>query len=271
MLKEKSEHNDSVFLVVKHHTICQESKEPREGWRPVPVTNPRTGENITKYIRAYDGVTGYINKLEWYDRTDEQSGARFIGYKIHMSDGDQSVVLDLPFRSMGYRVFMKIAENLDYGKQVEFAAWHDRKEDRTAFLARQDGASIKHRYTVSNPGECPPPVKNDLTGKWDFSAQEVWLKQQIDAEVVPVVEQWAAYRAANAPKVEAAPAPAPAPTPADDRRAAFETQAPRPQTASSAPKPQGPPRAQSAPRPVAPPPMSDPYEGGQFGDESVPF
>lgn len=252
MLKEKSEHNDSVFLVVKHHTICQESKEPREGWRPVPVTNPRTGENITKYIRPYDSVTGYIDKLEWYDRKDEQSGARFIGYKIHMSDGDQSAVLDLPFRSMGYRVFMKIAENLDYSKPVEFSAWHDRKDDRTAFLARQGGVSIKHRYTVSSPGECPPPVLNDLTRKWDFSTQEVWLKNRIDSAVVPEVEHRAAHRAANAPKAEAPPAPAPV----DDRRAAFEAQAPRAQAAPS--------------RPAPPPPPSDPYEGGQF-DDSVPF
>ena len=265
MLKEKSEHNGSVFLVVKHHTICQESKEPREGWREISVYNPSTGQNQPKWIYPYDGVSGHIDKLEWYDRTDEQSGQRFLGYKLHMSDNGESVVLDLPFRSMGYRVFMKIAENIDYGKPVEFAAWHDRKDDRTAFLARQDGVSIKHRYTVANPGDCPPPVKNDLTGKWDFSAQEVWLKQQIDAEVVPVVEQWAAYRAANPPKAEAA-APA---LPVDERKAAVAAQAP-PTSPKAAPKPQGPPQSRGASRPV-PPPVSDPYEGGQFNDESVPF
>lgn len=275
MFKEKSEHSDSVFLVVKHHTICRESKEPRDGWRPVSVTNPRTGESITKYIYAYDSVSGFVDKIEWYDRTDEQSGARFIGYKIHMSDGDQSAILDLPFRSMGYRVFMKIAENLDYGKPVEFSAWYDRKEDRTAFLARQDGTSVKHRYTVSNPGDCPPPVKNDLTGKWDFSAQEVWLKDRIDREVVPVVEQWAEYRAANAPTVEEAPLAHMSEhtvqfTEEDKRRAAMAAQAPRPSAPPAAPKPQGPPRPAALPRPSAPPPQDDPYAGGTFSDD-IPF
>lgn len=269
MLKEKSERNNSVFLVVKHGCICQESKEYREGWRETEVYNPSTKETQIKWIRPYDSVSGHIDKVEWYSRSDEKSGKTFSGYSLVLVDGEESAVLDLPFGSIPYQIFTKIAENISYGEPVEFAAWHDRKKDKLAFGAKQGDKWIKHRYTVADPGECPPPVQHGVTGKWDFSAQEVWLKERIDAEVVPVVEQWAAYRAANAPKVEAAPAPAPAPT--EERRAAFEAQAPRPQPAPAAPKPQGPPRAQAAPaRPAPPPPPSDPYEGGQF-DDSVPF
>ena len=261
MLKEKSEHNGTTFLVVKHHTLCQESREPREGWKEITVTNPKTGETKPKWIYPYDSVSGYIDKIEWYDRTDDASGTRFIGYKIHMSDNGELAVLDLPFRSAGYRVFMKIAENLDYGKPVEFAAWYSRKDDSTAFIVRQDDVPLKHRYTVANPGDCPPPVQNPVTKKWDFSAQEVWLKNKIDAEVVPIAEQWATYRAAQAPVTK------PQPVPAQDERqvqhaAAVAFQSPR--------GPQGPRGPVAAPKaqPLAPP--SDPYEGGTF-DDSVPF
>lgn len=256
MLKERSEHSDKVFLVVKHNCICQESKEPREGWRETPVYNPSTEETQIKWIRPYDRVSGHIDKIEWYSRDDEKSGKTFMGYSIHITDGDEAAVLDLPFGSTAYRVFSKIAENINYGEPVEFAAWRDRKTDKLAFGAKQGDTWIKHRYTAANPGECPEPTQNPITKKWDFSAQELWLKERIDTLVAPIVDEWAAYRNANKPQPAPQPEPEPEAPPArvEQHKAAISAQAP------SAP-----------PRPQAPPVAGPPKRPALVDDSSVPF
>ena len=198
MLKEKNEHSNT-FLVVKHHSICMESKEYREGWIQISPINPRTGEPVTKYIKPFDSVSGFVNQVEWYDRTSDSSDTRFVGYKLHIQDGDEEYILDLPYKSIGYQYFTKSAENINWNLPIEFSAWHNKKEDRTAFCARQNGETIKHKYTMANPGECPAPIQRKAVGgtvKWDFTDQEVWLKERIDRLIVPAVAKAAQNRAA---------------------------------------------------------------------------
>lgn len=178
-LQEKN--SDGVFLQIKHHCICQESRSPREGFVPIDVKNVRTGETITKYIKRYKGVEALIKKIEWYDR--EYDGTRFMGWKLLLDANGTICTLDFPFESrMGDR-FMKTAENIDFSRPVEFSAWKG-PDDRTALTIKQAGQNVSQKYTKDNPGECPVPVKG-FNGKWNFDKQKEFLHKRMLDVVIP--------------------------------------------------------------------------------------
>lgn len=194
-LQEKTETN-AVFLVVKHHSICQESKTEREGFRPVDVKNPRTDEIITKYVKQYKAVEGYVDRIEWYD-TEERYDTRYLGWKIHLNADGTPAVLDLPFSSRACSRFMRLVENLDFNRPVEFTAWYDNKSDATAFNVKQNGKSVPQLYTRENPGDCPPPTKN-FQGKWNFDAPNEFLHRRMMEVVIPAVDEARELREAGA-------------------------------------------------------------------------
>lgn len=179
-LQERTGGN-GIFLAIKHHDIVQESKRERDGFEPINITL-RSGEVITKYIKRYSGVEAMITKIEWYDR--EYGGRHYKGWKIYLDADGTPCVLDLDFNSRHATRFMKLAENLDFSKPVQFSAWHDTKDDVTAFNVKQDGASVRQKYTMDNPGACPPP-KERMGGKLDFGDQEDFLFNQMMRVVIP--------------------------------------------------------------------------------------
>lgn len=189
-LKEKTE-NNTAFLLIKHHSLVLESKEPKEGYEPVEVTNPRTNEQIIKFIKRYAAVDGMIRKIEWYDTNDKYQ-TRFMGIKIHIRDNGDHFQLDLPFNTRAYDSFTKLAENIDYSKPVEFSVWHDRKTDSTAFAVKQDGVPVKWKYTRENMGDCPGAKQSKL-GKWNFDDQREWLLDNLLNVVIPHVDSLNAF------------------------------------------------------------------------------
>lgn len=184
-LQERTSGN-GIFLVIKHHSIVQESKNEREGFEPVVVKNPRTNQTVTKYIKKYAGVEAMIKKIEWYD-TEQKYEQRYRGWKLFLDANGTDCVLDISFNSRQASRLMKLAENLDFSKPVEFSAWYDKKNDSTAFNVKQDGVSVPQKYTRANPGNCPPP-KEKFGGKWDYSDQEEFLYNQMVNVVIPKVE-----------------------------------------------------------------------------------
>jgi len=190
-LQTKTDSN-VVFLAVKHTSLVQESKGPREGFEKIEVENPRTREKVEKYIKRYSAVEGMVTKIEWYD-TEQKYENRYQGWKIHMDAKDVPVVLDLPFASIPASRFMKLAENIDWTKPVEFRAWKDHKGDKTAFWVGQGNESVPQKYTRDNPGDCPPPVQN-FKGDWKYDAQVEFLFKQMNDVVIPAVQKANAWR-----------------------------------------------------------------------------
>lgn len=189
-LHERSE-NNTIYLEVRYHSICRTSKNAQPGFLEMSGTNPRTKEPYTKYYKPYDGVDGFVRKVEWYDRTDDK-GNRYVGYKVHIDSDGQPVVLDLALKTRAYDVFMLVAPNIDWTKRVHFSAWHDRKEDTTAFLIRQPdrtGPAVKRAFTKDNPGDMPPAEFDDFEKKWNFTNQRRWLKRNFDTNVLPRIAE----------------------------------------------------------------------------------
>lgn len=179
-----------LFFQIKHNTICEESRIERDGFRPVEVKNPRTDELIIKFIKPYKVIEAMVTKIEWRD-TEQQFDQRYLSWKIFLNANGKIGVLEIPFQSRASSRFMKLAENIDFSKPVEFRAWKDHKTDSTAFFVGQDGESVSQKYTKDNPGACPPP-KQSFAGKWNFDDQMEFLHKRMLDVVIPKVEAVAA-------------------------------------------------------------------------------
>lgn len=173
------------FFVIKHNSICEESSKEKPGFAPVEVMNPRSHEVTIKFIKKYDALEAMVTKIEWRDTGDKYE-QRYMSWKIYLDTGEDKGVLEFPFESRVSSRFMKLAENLDFTKPVEFRAWRG-NDDKTAFIVRQDEQSIPQKYTKENPGECPPP-KEKLGGKWNFDDQMLFLHERMMNVVIPRVE-----------------------------------------------------------------------------------
>ncbi len=182
--QQRSE-SSGKFFVVKHNCICEESSKEREGFEPVEVMNPQTKEVSIKFIKRYSTLEAMVTKIEWRD-TEQQYDQRYMSWKIHLNADGETGVLELPFNSRVGSRFMKLAENINFSKPVEFRAWRDTKTDSTAFLVAQDGESVKQKYTRDNPGACPEPVQK-FGGKWNFDDQTEFLHGQMMNVVIPKV------------------------------------------------------------------------------------
>src|SRR5258708_4955007 len=130
---------DTIYLMVKYHCICAVSKKPREGFEAIKDVDVSTGEEITKYIKRYD-IEGIVQKIEWRD-TKQQYQNRFMSWRIQIDANGVPVVLEIPWKSAPSDRFMKLAENIDFTKPVEFRAWKDTKgkTDKTGFAVFQEG------------------------------------------------------------------------------------------------------------------------------------
>lgn len=182
--QQKTESN-GMFFTVKHNSIVRESKTPQEGFEAVTTLNPRTGEEIIKYIQRYNTIEALITKIEWYD-TEQRYDFRYRGWKVHLDAEGKHGVLDIPFSSRTASRFMKLAENIEFTKPVEFRAWKDSRSDSTAFFVGQEGQSVPQKYTRDSPGECPPPVEK-FGGKWSYDDQEEFLYNRMVNVVIPRV------------------------------------------------------------------------------------
>lgn len=189
----------ALYFSVKHHGIVEESKREREGFTPIEVTVQRTGETVTKFIKRYKAIEGFVRKIEYRD--SEFDGLKFQSWKIHLVDDEGKLgILDLLLNSNPGSRFMKLAENLDFTKPVEFSAWHDTKDDKTAFIVRQDEQSVPQKYTRENPGDCPEPTQRGRQGKWDYTEQEDFLYDRMINVVIPAVDAAEATRSIGQPK-----------------------------------------------------------------------
>lgn len=200
---EKTNRANLIFTV-KYHSICEVSRKEREGFEEIKVPDVSTGEEITKFIRRYDALEAMVTNIEWRD-TKQQYETRFQSWRIHLLNAERiPAVLEIPFKTNACDRFMKLAENIDFSRPVEFRAWCDTtgKKDKTAFYVGQrvhendeKSVSVPQKYTRENMGECPEAVEG-IDG-WNYSAQLRYLHSQMMNVVIPRVQAAAAMAPQN--------------------------------------------------------------------------
>jgi hypothetical protein len=187
---EKASSSGLTYLVIKHGSICEESRKPREGWEPVEVEDKTSGDKQTKYICRYRAVEGLICDIVWYD-TKDKFKTRFQGWKVYINADGTGCVLDFPLDSPVGRRFMKTIRNIDISEPVRFSAWKG-DNDKIALSIKQHDEKVAQFYTRENegePGGCPKPVQDPVTEKWDYSGQRAFLFTMMRDMVLPHVQE----------------------------------------------------------------------------------
>lgn len=215
---------NTIYLVIKHGCLCQESKIMRDGYDPIELADrDNPGVTYFKYIKPWAGVEAMVADIKFRDEV--YGGIPYISWRIHLQADGPPMVLDLPLNSNVGDRFMRTAENIDFTKPVEFRAWQERDSKKIAIMIAQDGKNVPQLYTKDHPGDCPP-ARQRFDKTWDFEAQKEFLYQRMIEVVIPRVH------AANGTTAEAAPA---SEHPADPFVPQSRTESPQERPQSSAP------------------------------------
>lgn len=197
---------------IKHFGVSHTVDHEEPGYERMEVFNPGLGKPEIKYVQKFDAIEGIVIDAEWYDRTDNNSNQRYVGYLLTIDVDEEIINLDFPYGRPAYRMLVRHGPNVDWSKRIRLSAWKTKnKQDKDThgvciWQAGPDGkdVAIKSKHTVENPNGCPSAVQNKVTGKWDFSAAEVWLKEQFDKVCVPKIKATGAKHTATQPAAKAA-------------------------------------------------------------------
>ena len=195
-LTKRSESN-TVFLQAKHYCLWQELKQPVEGCDHVEVKNPKTDVVSTKHGFKFNTVSGLVTALVKYD-TEKKYPTRYFGFKLHLRDGDDAYVLDMPYQSQLLRRFLRVAPNVDWNLPLSITIFKGKKDNGQEELGvwfQQHGETVKVYFNRENPRGMPSATQDPDTHEWDFRAQHRWLVDRLKTETIPDIEE-AAKRAA---------------------------------------------------------------------------
>jgi len=192
MALTKRTESSIVYLEAKYYCLWRPVKEKSNGCETVEVKNPRTGQTLTKHGYRYDTVSGRVLKLVKYD-TNDRYPVRYFGFKLHLVDGTETYVLDMPYYSQILRRFLRVAKNIDWNEPLSITVFKGKKSSRgeaeeTGIWFRQHGATVKPYYTREQPHGMPPAVFDDELQQWDFKEQHRWLVDRLKCETVNEIE-----------------------------------------------------------------------------------
>lgn len=206
MLTKRSE-SKIIYLEVKHYCLWRGIKKFTEGCEAIEVNNPSTNEKVVKYGYGFHTVTGRATQLVKYD-TEKKFSTRFFGFKLTLSDGAETYVIDMPYYSQILRRFLRLAHNVDWNLPLSVSAFKGKKSEgrtsgaeQTGIWFHQRGETVKSYYTKETPHGMPEGAYDQIDLKWDFKAQQRWLVERLVSETVQDVAEAAAR---VAPPVEPA-------------------------------------------------------------------
>ncbi len=199
----KQSDNSVVYLEVKHYCLWRSLKKRVDGCDEVDANNPTTGQTVKKYGYRYRSLTGRAVKLVKYD-TEKKYSKRYFGFKLHMVDGGDTFVIDMPYNSQILRRFLRLSRNIDWNFPFSITIFKGKKKggggfEDTGIWFEQAGETIKAYYTRENPHGIPPAGQDPHTHEWDFREQHRWLVDRLKSETIPDIEVAAAR---TAPPIE---------------------------------------------------------------------
>ena len=195
MALTKRSENAVVYLEAKYYCLWRSIKKQVSGCEEMDVPNPRTGERVKKYGYRYDTVSGIATKLVKYD-TAQKYGTRYFGFKLHLADGAETYVIDMPYNSQLLRRFLHVAHNMFWDIPLSITVFKGKKgsgeAEPTGVWFQQRGQTVKPYYTREQLHGMPEATFDDTEQRWDFKAQHRWLVERLQAETIPDIEAAAA-------------------------------------------------------------------------------
>lgn len=200
----------AMFLAAKHFCLWQELKVPVQGCETVEVTNPKTNQVQKKHGFKYDNVSGFVSKLVKYD-TEKKYAQRYFGYKLHLVDGAELFVIDMPYKSGILDRFLMVAPSIDFDLELSVSVFKGRskdgKEPKAAIVFRQEGENVPQYFTKDTPNGMPQAKFYEHTKTWDFQEQKSFLIGYLRDNILSRLEASVARRTETITHQEPEPDP----------------------------------------------------------------
>lgn len=171
----EEQESEGKYIKIIDGSLCEKSKSEREGFTPYTTMNPSTGDAVTYYIRRYKGISGRITNLERV----ELDGVKIYGYNLHMEDEEGPFSIFFKDDSRTTDRMLKVFENIELDKEVLISVWKD-DEGYAAITFKQGEKNVPQKWGKDN---LPEPKK--VKGKWDYSAIDEFLYNNIMENVIP--------------------------------------------------------------------------------------
>ena len=198
MALTKRSESPNIYLQVKHYCLWREVKVQEPACEELEVMNPSTGLKVKKWGYRFDTVTGHTTQLVKYDTGDKYE-TRFFGFKLHLIDGVDAYVIDMPYHSQILRRFLRVARNINWNLPFSITIFKGKGKEgkkagaeETGIWFRQAGDTVKAYYSKENPHGMPAATLDQDEQKWDFKAQHRWLIGRLQDETIPDIEEAAA-------------------------------------------------------------------------------
>lgn len=192
MALTKRSESKIVYLQVKHYCLWREIKNRVEGCDEVDANNPATGATVKKFGYRFDTVSGRALKLLKYD-TEKKYSKRYFGFKLHLVDGGETFVLDMPYTSQILRRFLRLAPNVNWSLPLSISVFKGSKAEgagveTTGIWFQQRGETVKAHFTREQPHGMPEAAFDPEMKEWDFKAQHRWLVERLKEQTIPDIE-----------------------------------------------------------------------------------
>jgi hypothetical protein len=180
--------SQKAFLRILNGQICSVLREPREGYSPTEITNFKTKETRTAYVRPVQAIKGWLTGLR--SKLHETDAGTFaqLEFTFTGSSGRQAV-LSIPPKSTFVARFAKTVENMNLSEPIRVSVspdYHNPGKYRVFF--DQHGNSVPQKYTKETPHDLPAWERNELTGEYDDRNYWAFLHNILKQVAIPAAE-----------------------------------------------------------------------------------
>jgi hypothetical protein len=131
-----------------------------------------------------------------YDTADKYN-KRYFGFKLHLVEGIETYVIDMPYQSQILRRFLRLARSIDWSLPLSITIFKGRKKEGsgaedTGVWFQQRGETVKPYYSREQPHGMPEATQDPETHDWDFKPQQRWLVARLQSETIPDIATAAA-------------------------------------------------------------------------------
>lgn len=198
-----------IYFNVFDGTLCQKTKEARDGWEgPIKTINPQDKSDVFTYVMRYDSLVGRIIDVNKYKK-EFDNGGKTSGFNITIMAGSKRGILQLTWIEHTLKRFLKVAPNIDFEKPIRISVWPTKtaKGKTKAAVSFKQGddpdpenwVSIPEFYNKENE-DMPKAIYDEDNDEWDDKAQNRFLGERFAADTLPKIKEIAArYPAYQAP------------------------------------------------------------------------
>jgi len=172
---------EGKYITILGGKFCQRVQEGTEG----AVTRKNKMGN-TVHEKFYDSFTGKLVDIQVKDGNYGKT------WNFSFRDQKEMYTLQLSYSNSFSTAFLKMLPNIDVTKEMKVSPSVKEVDgkNRSSLFVNQDGAPVKHAYTMAQPNGMPDMEQLTIKGElvWDDTKRVAFLADMVKNTIVPKLE-----------------------------------------------------------------------------------